>query len=569
MDETRRRPVILVVLRDDDAREQCVTQLLRRYDADYAVRAHADSAGAAADLERLSHTGPPVALVLADEVDPLPAGRNIFEHARACFPDVRRGLLIEWGAWADPAVAPAILRLMGAGQIDYYVIRPWHSPDEYFHRTVTEFLLEWERAIGERPREVTLIAPRGSARAHELRSMLVRNGVPHAFHDSRSSEGSSIVDGLDEVHPDTPVVVLHDGRVLVDPDRSALAAAYGMSTELPEHAEVDVAVVGAGPAGLAAAVYAASEGLSTTVIECEAIGGQAGSSSLIRNYLGFSRGVSGTDLAQRAYQQAWVFGTSFVHAREATGLSPEGEETRRRLVLDVEPGRHLRAAAIVLAMGVSYRRLGVPELEAWSGTGLYYGASVFEAKALADRVAHVVGGGNSAGQAALHLARYARAVHLLVRGPSLAESMSQYLIDQLEAAGVRIRLQTAVVGGGGKLRLDHVVLRDMDTDREHAEPTDGIFVLIGAAPRTEWLPPDVQRDQWGYLLTGTDLVDQDQSGAWPRGRAPLPLETSLPGVFAVGDVRRASVKRVASAVGEGSVVISQVHRFLAEIGVRP
>jgi thioredoxin reductase (NADPH) len=560
--------VILVVLRDEAARARCVDELRRRYDADYQVRAHAAAAEAVADLDRLHEDSTPVALVLADAVDALPDGRTVFEHARGCFPDVRRGLLIEWGAWADPAVAPGILRLMATGQIDYYVIRPWHSPDEYFHRTVTEFLLEWERTVGDRPREVTLVAPRGSPRAHELRSMLGRNGVPHAFHDSASEQGAAILAGLDDVPPDTPVVVLHDGRVLVDPDRGELAAAYGMSTDLPDDAEVDVVVVGAGPGGLAAAVYASSEGLTTTVIESESIGGQAGSSSLIRNYLGFSRGVSGTDLSQRAYQQAWVFGTDFVHAREATGLRVEGENAKRRIVVEVGQGRQVRAGAVVLATGVAYRRLGVPELEEFRGAGLYYGASAFEAKALTGGVAHVVGGGNSAGQAALHLARYAREVNLLVRGPSLAESMSQYLIDQLDAAGVRVRLETGIVGGGGDGRLDHVVLRDARADREVAEPTDGIFVLIGAAPHTGWLPEAVLRDQWGYLLTGPGIADQAHPGSWPLLRAPLPLETSVPGVFAVGDVRRASVKRVASAVGEGSVVISQVHAFLAELEAR-
>ena len=323
---------------------------------------------------------------------------------------------------------------------------------------------------------------------------------------------------------------------------------------MPNNSAFDLVVVGAGPAGLAAAVYGSSEGLRTLVVERESIGGQAGSSSLIRNYLGFARGISGAELAQRAYQQAWVFGCSFAHSRSAVSLDTDDDG----FVVGIEPHRTVHASSVVLATGVSYRRLGVAELLPYESAGIYYGASGFEAKGVQDGRAFVVGGGNSAGQAALHLARYARHVTLLVRGTTLAASMSQYLIDTLSSAGVEVRLQAAIVGGGGQGHLEHVLVRDLATGEVSREPTDAVFVLIGASPRTDWLPDMVLRDRWGYVLTGDDVIAEGGRRAWPYSEPPQLLETSVQGVFAVGDVRRGSVKRVASAVGEGSVVVSRV-----------
>ena len=329
---------------------------------------------------------------------------------------------------------------------------------------------------------------------------------------------------------------------------------------MDDDAEFDVVVVGAGPAGLAAAVYASSEGLRTLVVERSSIGGQAASSSLIRNYLGFSRGISGAELTQRAYQQAWVFGCQFAHVTSAASL----ERTEEGLLVGLGPGHRVRCASVVLATGVSYRRLDVPELERFESAGVYYGASAFDARGLRGGRVHVVGGGNSAGQAALHFARYAQQVTLLVRQASLAASMSQYLIDTLAAAGVVVRFRSAVVGGDGAGRLQRVVIRDLDTGASSEEPTDGVFVLIGALPRTQWLPDSVLRDEWGYVLSGSDVLDDGRERERPQDGAPLALETSMRGVFAVGDVRRGSVKRVASAVGEGSVVVTSVHQRVGE-----
>jgi len=566
------RGLMLVVEGDIAARDRITEQLRRRYGADYDVRAEGSAEAGLAALQSLRDGNVQVAVVLTgaadvhdgDDDDPL----GFFERVRALYPDAKRGLLVDWGAWADPPTAQLILRLMALGRIDYYVLRPWRSPDEYFHRTITEFLLEWERATSLVERELTVVGEAWSQRSHELRSLLVRNGVLHLFHPSDSPTGRRILAEAGLSDSDLPVVLVHDGRVLVNPTNAQLADAYGVRTHLEGDVDFDVIVVGAGPAGLAAAVYASSEGLRTLVVERESIGGQAGSSSLIRNYFGFARGISGADLAQRAYQQAWVFGTNFLLMREAVGLRSDPPWH----VVTTAHGEEARARAVVLATGISYRRIGISGLEALAGAGVFYGASVSEARALAGADVFVVGGGNSAGQAAMHLARYARAVTLLVRGPSLAESMSQYLSDEIAAAGIRVRLQTEIVDGGGDGRLQELTLRDRRSGETWTEHANALFLLIGAEPHINWLPPEIQRDRWGYVITGRDVIADPLSGRWQLSRPPLMLETCVPGIFAVGDVRRGSVKRVGSAVGEGSIVISQVHELLGSepsANVRP
>jgi thioredoxin reductase (NADPH) len=435
------------------------------------------------------------------------------------------------------------------------VLKPWRRRDEYFHRTVTEFLSEWERAATSASQVIALVGEARAPRSHQLRSLLARNGVPHAFHSRDSEQGRELLSRYGLEDSTKPVVVLLDGRLLVDPSNTELASAYGVTTELGDDNEFDLIVVGAGPAGLAAAVYAESEGLATLVIERESIGGQAGASSLIRNYLGFARGVSGAELAQRAYQQAWVFGTSFLLMREAVSLRRDGD----RHVVTISDGTEASARAVILACGIGYRRLDIPALERFEGTSVFYGASVSEAKAMVGRRACVVGGGNSAGQAAMHLSRFASEVTLLVRGPTLAESMSSYLCREIDVAGnVGVRHNVEVVDAGGDERLERVTLRDTQSGEREELPAEALFVLIGAKPHTDWLPEEVERDRYGYVLTGPQLE--------PPGRM---LETGLPGVFAAGDMRAGPSKRVAAAVGEGSLVIQQVHQFLEEEGLRP
>jgi thioredoxin reductase (NADPH) len=347
--------------------------------------------------------------------------------------------------------------------------------------------------------------------------------------------------------------------VLVQPTNAEVAEALGMRTT-PGTGLYDVAVIGAGPAGLAAAVYGASEGLSTVVLEPEAIGGQAGTSSQIRNYLGFPAGVSGADLAERAYTQAWNFGAEYVYGNPAAGLRAQGPER----VVTVAGGDEVRSRAVIIATGVSYRRLGIPSLDALTGISVFYGAATSEAKAMKDKEVFVVGGANSAGQAAVHLARYAARVTMLVRGQSLAESMSEYLVKEITSTpNITVRRGAVVTGGAGTGRLESLTMQDQVSGVTETTPAAALFVLIGAEPRTQWLPDEVKRDRWGYVVTGTDLMAGGRPPeSWPLQRPPMYLESSLPGVFAVGDVRCGSVKRVASAVGEGSVAIRLIHDYL-------
>jgi thioredoxin reductase (NADPH) len=550
------KPRILVVEDEGEVRARIRGELERRYGTDYRVRCVGSATDALARLEGWREAGDPVALVLADQWMPDMLGEDFLACARALYPDAKRALLVKFGAWGHRDTADAMLRAMARGNIDYYVLKPWRRADEYFHRTITEFLQEWERASSGAPQEVAVVCEWRSPRSHQLRQMLARNGVPHVVHDTDSPEGRRILAEADQEGTRDPVVVLVGGGVLVDPTNAELADAYGVSTRLEEQSDFDVVVVGAGPAGLAAAVYASSEGLDTLVVERESIGGQAGSSSKIRNYLGFARGVSGAELAQRAYQQAWIFGARFLHTRTVTALRPEGG----RHALELSDGSEATAAAVVLATGIAYRRLGIPQLEALQGTGVFYGASVSEARAHSGQEVYVVGGGNSAGQAAVHLGRYAARVTILVRRASLAETMSSYLINEVEAAeNIEVRPHTEVTGGTGEGALKAVELRDCRTGELETVPASALFLMIGAQPHTEWLPETICRDERGYLLTGSDLPEGD----WPLERPQLMLETSLPGVFAVGDARHGSTKRVASAVGEGSVVIEQVHQLLA------
>ena len=551
------KPVILLSEVEADARRQDVAEIVRRrYGEDYAViRADADPHVA---LAGLASEGRQVALVLADDDRPSAGGETIFARARRLFPDARRGLILTWGAWADPATAQRVLTLMSQLQIDYYVVRPHTPADEDFHRTVTELLREWHVAAGARA-GYTVVGEDHASRTHVLQQLLSRAGVSVARVEPDSDAGARLLAEAGIGYTGVPVVRTADGRVLVDPDDADIAESRGFGTELPDE-PVDVAIVGAGPGGLAAAVYAASEGLSTLVLERESLGGQAGGSSLIRNYLGFPRGVSGAELADRAYQQAWVFGARFCLAAGVTGL-----EVDHGFLLHVGEQR-VAAGAVVLATGVSYRRLKVPALDRFVGASVFYGASSAEAKAQRGRVVFVIGGGNSAGQAALHLARYAASVALLVRGPSLAASMSSYLIAQLTALGVDIVTESRVVDAhpdAAGQRLAEIELEHVPTGERRRVACEALFITIGARPHTEWLPPAVLRDRWGFVFTGASEADEDAPEPWAGRAVPGALESSVPGLYAVGDSRRSSVKRVASAVGEGSVVISSVHRHLA------
>ena len=554
------RPLLLAVERDPDVMDRIEGELQRSFGSDFRVRGEGTAPDALRVLEAAAELGHRVAVVLADHALSADDRAHLFDTARVLHPDARRALLVEWGSWADRDTASSILTAMAVGDINYYVLKPWIARDELFHRTVAELVQEWSRSEVSNLREVVVIADRHSARGHAIRSLLTRNGIPSAFRE----RGSVLADkalraiGPESIHAEVLVwMPAIGGTVLRDPTDQELVEGWGVPTTLGDgDRDFDVLVVGAGPGGLATAVYASSEGLRTLVVERESIGGQAGSSSLIRNYLGFSRGISGSDLAQRGYQQAWVFGAHFVLMREVVRLDRKGDG----FLAEIGGVGEVTARTVVLATGVSYRRLEIPALEALTGAGVYYGASVSEAHALTGLHAVVVGGGNSAGQAVLHLARYCEQVTLVVRGDDLRAGMSSYLIEAIGAAGnVAVRLSSEVADGRGDGRLEAVTVRDRTTGAEDLLRADGLFVMIGAQPRTDWLPTAVGRDRFGFVLAGSDAVG---SPLWSESRAPQPYETTVPGLFAVGDVRCGSVKRVASAVGEGSVVVSQLHEHL-------
>lgn len=406
-----------------------------------------------------------------------------------------------------------------------------------------------------------MVGRRWASRSHELRDLLRRNNVAHVFHDVESDEGRRLLEAIGVGEDQLPAVIFFDGRTLADPTTPEFAKALGVQMKPAEDA-YDVVVVGAGLAGLAACVYATSEGLQTALLEREAVGGQAGTTSLIRNYLGFPHGISGQDLAQRAYEQAWLLGTELIYGNEVAGLSAQGPVR----VVTLADGTEIRTDTVVLATGVSYRRLGISRLDSLIGAGVYYGAATTEAEAVADHDVFVVGGGNSAGQAAVHLAKFARRVTMLVREASLEENMSEYLIRKLaDEPNVDIRHRVEVADGGGRARLESLTIEDATTGLTETFAASALFVLIGGMPHTEWLPDEIRRDGSGYVLTGTDLqASGSDVGAWPMERPPMDLETSMPGVFAVGDLRHGSMKRIASAVGEGSSAIRLVHAYLAE-----
>ncbi|MGE5274075.1 MAG: FAD-dependent oxidoreductase [Verrucomicrobiota bacterium] len=552
-------PVLLAVDDDPDVLAEVEAQLLQRYGRDYRVECLRDPAKALRTLEELKEAGSDVALVLAGQSLSGTTDDELLDHVRHLHPHAKRALLVTANAWRDEPTAQAIRASMALGRIDYYVLRPAPSPDEVFHEAVSDFLLEWARERRLVPQTVHIVGESWSGRAYELRDVFARCAVPHSFCLADSDQGRELV-ARAEPGAKLPLMVLPDGRVLSDPSDAEIAEAAGAPSGLEERM-FDLVIVGAGPAGLSAAVYGASEGLRVLGVDAGGLGGQARSSSLIRNYLGFGRGVSGSLLAEEAFEQASSFGASFLFLQRVTALGRSDDS----FALTLSDGRSIGAGAVILATGATYRRLGIDSLETLNGAGVFYGGPTSEAPGLTGKDVYVVGGGNSAGQAALHLARYARHVTVVARAQSLEAGMSHYLVRAVEAApNVHVRTGTTVVGGGGEGRLQQLVLHD-GARGDETVAADALFVLIGARPQTEWLPSDIARDEYGFLLTGDDVA----ADVWPLERHPLSLETSMPGVFAAGDVRHASVKRVAAAVGEGSIAVQLVQRLLADDLLRP
>ncbi len=548
------RPIFMLVSGDARRLDALRHDLSRRYEADYQVCVASSAAAALTMLAVLAGAHAEVALVIADEHLADTPAADFLARVRGLHPGAKRILLMDHGDWSPGH--PAVLAI-AVGKIDYHLYAPWFPLERGLYPAMSEFLAAWDKAREPSQVAFRIVGPAHSPRAHRLREDLTRAGVPYWYFDQGSAEGRRLLYEHDLDGGPLPVVLAHDGSVLVNPSHEDLLATLGLPPALGTRA-CDVAIIGAGPAGLAAAVYAASEGLSTVVLDPELPGGQASTSSLIRNYLGFPHGVAGDDLAMRAVNQAWLFGASFTLGA-ADGLTADGAAR----VVHVAGGQ-VEARAVVIATGVTWRRLGMPELEALVGAGVFYGAAAAEARAMTGQEVYVIGAGNSAGQAAIHLSKYAATVTMVVRGAYLGATMSSYLVTEISKTdNIRVRLSTEVTGGDGQCSLERLTLRDRASGGTEEVPAAALFVMIGAEPRTAWLPDSVGREEEGFILTGRNLQRAGKLPAdWPFERPPLLLETSIPGVFAAGDVRHRSIKRVASAVGEGATAIQLVHEFL-------
>ena len=548
------QPVLFVI--DDDAGivQALRDDLSRRFSDDFRIIAETSAAAGLAALRELAGEHQPVALLIVDhDMGEMP-GVDFLARAHDMHPLARRVLLVE----RDYSVRSPVVQAMTLGQADYHMTKPWMLEQDLY-RAISVFLADWAKDQETGFDLFHVIGRLEDRSTSELQELLTRFCVPFQFHTAGSAQCRRLLDdrGLDPSR--LPVMVRHDGYTVVEPTVAQIIESTGGSV-CSDVSECDVVIVGAGPAGLTAAVYAASEGLQTVVLEESVSGGQAGSSPMIRNYPGFAHGISGHELTRRACEQAWIFGAHMVFAQPAVDLQCHGGEH----IVHLADGHQIAAKTVIVATGIACRRLGVPRLEALLGSGVFYGAAGTEARAMEGRDVFILGAGNSAGQASLHLARHARQVTMLVRGDSLGRSMSDYLIKEIEATtNITVRLHTEVTDGHGSGHLDALTLHDRLHDRTEHVPAAALFVLIGGEPRTQWLPDAIQV-QHGYILTGRDVVrDGAHSSRWPLDRAPLPLETSMPGVFAAGDARHRSIKRVASAVGDGATAVRLAQEYLA------
>jgi thioredoxin reductase (NADPH) len=551
------KPVLFIVDDEPTALATIERDVEHEYGADFQIVCATSSSEALETLKQLKLRNEAVALLLIDQRMPQMTGVEFLEQAMELYPDAKRVLLT---ASADGDVPISTIR---PAKPDYYLRKPWDSPEEQLYPILKDLLADWQVANCPPSEGLRVIGHRWAANTYRVRDLLARNQVCYQWLDlDTSEEARRLLAALGSVTPRLPVLLFPDGSWLADPTPIAAAEHFGLRTQarLPFY---DLIIVGAGPAGLGAAVYGASEGLHTLLIEREAPGGQAGMSSKIENYLGFPAGLSGAELTRRALMQASRFGVELLLPHEVTGISVEGST---RLV-HLADGATLRCHTILLATGVSYRTLDVPGSERLQGAGIYYGAGMSEAPLYRDQDIYLVGGANSAGQAAMYFSRYARSVTLLVRGPSLDESMSQYLIDQITAIPrIKVLTSTRVVEVKGETNLEAITTTNTETCETQVLPTTALFVFIGAMPQTDWLAGLVARDEHGYILSGLDMLhDGHRPAGWTLERDPFPLETSVPGVFVAGDTRLHSMKRVASAVGEGAMSVRLVHDYLRSL----
>jgi thioredoxin reductase (NADPH) len=546
------KPIILAIDDDTSVLEAVVQDLRRHYGQDYRI-VRAASGGAALDIcKQLVERKETIALFLSDQRMPGLTGVDFLQQAMPMYPDAKRVLLT---AYADTEAA---IRAINSAKIHYYLNKPWDPPQEKLYPVLDDLLEAWKQGYKAPYEGIRVIGLRWSPTDHAVRDFLSRNRIEYKWLDPENApEAISLLQekGLDDAK--LPVVLFGDGTALVQPTTMELAGRIGLRMQAREEF-YDVIVVGAGPAGLGAGVYGASEGLRTLIVEPEAIGGQAGSSSKIENYLGFPNGLSGDELAKRAFLQANRLGAEFLTQRVICIRSDKGYH-----IVHLSDGRELTAHVCLIATGVAYCKLDVPGAERFAGAGVYYGAAKSEAMSCAEEEIYLVGGANSAGQAAMHFSRYASKVHMLVRGDSLTRSMSKYLIDQIEATpNIFVETRTEVLEMSGDSHLECLTLK---TPRgEEKRSATSIFIFIGAAPKTDWLPKEIATDDKGFILAGPDLKSR-APGAWKLEREPYLLETSVPGIFVAGDVRFNSVKRCASAVGEGSIAVQFMHQYLATL----
>jgi thioredoxin reductase (NADPH) len=546
------KPVILAVDDDVSVLEMVVQDLRRQYGANYRIQRAASGQAALDTCDQLKKRGDVVALFVSDQRMPGMSGVEFLGKAMELYPEAKRALLT---AYADTEAA---IQAINTAKINYYLTKPWDPPEERLYPVLNDLLETWKEGYKAPFEGLRVVGPRYSLRDHQVRDFLSRNRVPYVWLDPEQS--AEAVDLLTRFKLDDhklPVVLFGDGSYLVQPGQMELATKIGLRTQAAKEF-YDLVILGAGLAGLAAAVYGASEGLRTLVIEDEAPGGQAGSSSRIENYLGFPDGVSGQLLAERALIQATRLGAEML-TQKAIGIRTENNYN----IVQLADGREVSCHACLIAVGVYYRRLNTPGVERLTGAGVYYGAAMTEAAAYKDENVFIVGGANSAGQAAMYFSKYAKQVTMLVRAESLKNSMSKYLIDQIAAtSNIEVKTQCEVVEALGESSLS--CLRLCGARGDEVVPASGLFIFIGAAPNTEWLPDSIMRDANGFVLSGSDLkVDGKLAKSWTESREPYLLETSVPGIFVAGDVRHGSVKRVASAVGEGSISVQFIHKYLA------
>ncbi len=554
------RPVILSVDDDPDVLRAVERDLRKRYSSTYRVM-RAESGQAALDLlKRLKQTNDPVALLLVDHRMPNMNGIETLIEAVKFYPEAKRVLLT---AYAD---TDAAIKAINQVQLNHYLLKPWDPPEQLLYPVLDDLLGDWQSNFRPPFQGVRVLGTRWSPKAYEIRDFLARNQIPYQWLDAeaagREPEVQRLMNSLTQPDQKLPMVFFQSGEPMTQPELPEVAARLGLQTKAGLDF-YDLAIVGGGPAGLAAAVYGASEGLRTVMVEREAPGGQAGLSSRIENYLGFPSGLSGGDLARRAVTQAKRFGVEIVSPQDATALRVDGPYRHLKL----GNGSELSCHTLLLAMGVQWRKLDIPGMDRLQGAGVYYGAASTEALSCRDEEVYVVGGANSAGQAAMFFSKYARRVIMLVRGESLAASMSQYLIDQVkQTENIHLEFNSRVVEAHGEDRLQAISIKCDLSGETNKVPATALFIFIGAEPRTEWLKDTVERDERGFILTGMDLmIGGKRPKGWQLDRDPGLLETNIPGVFAVGDVRHGSIKRVASGVGEGSVAIQFVHQYLSKV----